>query len=62
MNFDHDILDGGLSAVFDRGYGNGSGMSHAIKAVFQKCSALLLYDLLVGVFADILPDRIRIFG
>lgn len=36
MNFDHDKLDGCLSAAFDHGYGNGSGMSYAIKAVFQN--------------------------
>jgi hypothetical protein len=36
MNFDRDKLDGCLSAAFDRGYGNGSGMSYAIKAVFQN--------------------------
>lgn len=36
MNFDRDKLDGCLSAAFDRGYGSGSGMSYAIKAVFQN--------------------------
>ena len=36
MNFDRDKLDGYLSAAFDRGYGNGSGMAYAIKAVFQN--------------------------
>ena len=36
MNFNQDILDGCQSAAFDRGYGNGSGMSYAIKAVFQN--------------------------
>jgi hypothetical protein len=36
LNFNRDKLDGGLSAAFERGYGNGSGMSYAIKAGFQN--------------------------
>jgi hypothetical protein len=36
LNFNHDKLDGFLSAAFEQGHGNGRGMSYAIKAVFQN--------------------------
>jgi hypothetical protein len=45
MNFDRDKLDGCLSAAFERGYGNGSGMSYVLTAVFQKGVMVELFHL-----------------
>jgi hypothetical protein len=36
LNFNRDKLNGGLSAAFEHGHGNGSGRSYAIKAGFQN--------------------------
>ena len=35
MNFEHDQLDGVLSAAFEQGNGNGIGRSYVINSVFQ---------------------------
>jgi len=36
MNFEHDQLDGVISAAFEQGNGNGIGRSYVINSVFQE--------------------------
>jgi len=36
MHFDQDRLDGLVSSAFNHGYGNGSGMSYKINAIFKN--------------------------